>query len=87
MNTLPPGYLDIGAAAIHMRDLRQHSKDVHRFMANLSDALALLEVEPGSPQAFQIVGNRSETELHPLVMTCEELAALNFALANELRQA
>lgn len=85
MNNLPAGYIDIGGAAIHTSELRQHTKDVHRFLANLADAIAITKTKPGSDEAWNIIGNRSDAEMEELAATMEELSKLLTSLAKAAR--
>ena len=74
--SLPAGFVDLGCAVMHVRQLRKHTSNLHRFQKYLPLAIELEPTVPHTQEWFAVVSKAGDIDA--LELTCRELAdALN----------
>jgi hypothetical protein len=81
MTNLPPGYVALGATAVHVAQLRQHTTDVHRFLRCYPICKQLEQHDPGTEPWRDLVRGLTADERAGVALTMREAAALFAALA------
>lgn len=82
INTPPLGYIDTGIALVHVSRVRDHTRDVHRFLEYLPLARQLIDAEPDSQEAVDIFTTAASVPL--LLETARELSSLFFTLSVDM---
>jgi len=84
LNSLPPGFVDLGTGAVHIATLRRFTSDVHRFMRHLPLMRELAEHEPGSRGAAELIARAGDVDAFALSL--RECGELELALAREIER-